>query len=207
MSLKREKSRIVATIAISAVTLMLILTVTMAYAPKPPPPPPKPFPGTLWWRDIPDGFPDWQLVENSPDHFDVDPNILPIELKICDIPHLNGIEILIHVANEDWFKLTDANAYKRIREVGAAGCTEPFDWPIDDFPYYPICTTLVVHYKEIGADDKLGNTIVVSGIIDGDEGPWPPAHIHVIPEFAFGTVMAILSLFSGLGVYSKFRRK
>lgn len=42
----------------------------------------------------------------------------------------------------------------------------------------------------------------------GEESKVPPTRPgFIIPEFTFGTVMSILALLSGLGVYSKFRKR
>jgi len=163
----------------------------MVNAPKPP------SPGYLEWLHPDDG---WVGVEPSPNHLDLLPEQLPIELRICGIPEdLWGESIQIKVSNED--------DWNRIFVVSGSGCAGPFTWPDPGNPdEYEICVTNVVQYRTIelvnGYD--TGNVHVVDGIIGDDIGK--PAHVHIIPEFAFGTAMAVLSLFSGLGIYSKYRR-
>jgi hypothetical protein len=156
--------------------------------------------GYLQWREVGEGDGDWKLVNPSPNHLDLLPEDLPIELRICGIPvEFEGDTIQVKVSNEDWI-YTSARML-----VVTDGCTGPFTWPDPGNPDdYDICVTNVVQYRKITENTgyHTGSVHVVSGIIGGSK----PAHLHVIPEFAFGTAMAVLSLFSGLGIYSKYRK-
>jgi hypothetical protein len=131
------------------------------------------------------------------------PEDLPIQLRINGLPSdLIDKTIQIKVSNEDWFISSS-----RVQFITGT-VTDPFTWPDPDHPFeYEICITNVVQYRELEQNAvgyHTGEVHVVDGIIGDDSGP--PAHIHIIPEFVYGTAMAVLSLFSGLGIYSKYRR-
>ena len=112
-----------------------------------------------------------------------------------------GTLLQIKVANEDWSE-------SRLRTV-TGGMVDPFDWTC---PSVPPSNTYVVQYRVLTSNGdvykpdsyvppgyKLGNVEVVGGLRH-------KGHLHVIPEYAFGTAMAITSLFSALGIYTKFRK-
>jgi hypothetical protein len=142
----------------------------------------------------------WEPINPSPDHLKLLPEDLPIEIRICGLSSFIGKTIQIKVSNEDWFYSSD-----RVQLI-TGDCSNSFWWPDPDHPFdYEICTTYVVQFREFVLHPSYDppKVYVASGIIGGDN---KPAHIHVIPEFAFGTVMSILSLLSGLGLYSKFRK-
>ena len=144
---------------------------------------------------------DWEVVPPSPNHLDLLPEDLPIKLKICGLSDFIGKVIQIKVANEDWFISPD-----RVQLL-TGPCTGEFWWPDSEHPFdYTICETNVIQFRVLTPNDtgnQNNGVYIASGIFGGDENP---AHIHVIPEFAFGTAMSIISLLSGLMAYSKFRR-
>ena len=82
-------------------------------------------------------------------------------------------------------------------------------------PEAPSSTKYIVQYKSL-VDHQNANTVVsnyappiiyvAQGVLDG-EPTGLPGYIHVIPEFAFGTIMAIFSSLSGLAIYRKHRTK
>ena len=183
------------TVTISLLTMSILLTlfasiITVALAVKPEPKPP---PGKLWVST--DGT-SWIAV----DKYDVTPGV-EYYLKITDIPLLDGTLIQIKVANEDWSE-------SRLRTV-TSGEISPFTWTCPDMKpsntyivQYRVLTPHVDHYKPdsyVPPGYKPGNVEVVGGLEH-------KGHLHVIPEYAFGTITAILSLFSGLGIYTKFRK-
>jgi hypothetical protein len=181
--------------AISLLTISILLTfiasiITVSYAVKPPKPPP---PGLL--EVLIDST--WTPI----DKYDVYPGVT-YSLKITNIPLQDGTLIQIKVANEDWSE-------SRLRTV-TGGIIDPFDWTCPDVKpsntyvvQYRVLTPYVDHYKPdsyVPPGYKPGNVEVVGGLEH-------KGHLHVIPEFAFGTAMALLSLFSGLGIYTKFRKQ
>ncbi len=155
--------------------------------------------GTAYWNDPVYG---WVVIPPSPNHLDLDPSVLPIEIKICDIPDMvfgdppQSILVQYKVSNEDDWRGPD--------EISKGDCIGPFDWPISP---YEICQTNIVQWRVVipWNDDYKpdGPEYTASGII----GAVKPAHIHIIPEFPFGTAMSLLPLLSGLVLYAKFRKK
>ena len=192
----KVNERVVATSILVISLIFALASITIAYAGTPS------SPGYLEWYNPNTG--NWELVPPSPNHLDLLPEDLPIELRICGIPLPDCTTIQIQVSNEEWlFDLDD-----RVRHV-EDGCVSGFPWPIPEYPEYTICQTNVVHYRVLTPGGNYygwthGNTEVVDGIIGG---PDAPAHIHIIPEFPFGTAMSLLPLLSGLGLYAKFRKK
>ena len=189
-----SKRRIGVAISIFTVSLICLLTLTMAHAPPP-------SPGYLEWYN-PNTF-TWEGISPSPNHLDLLPEDLPIQFRINGLPSsLMGSTIQIKVSNEDWFISSS-----RVQVISGS-VTDPFTWPDPDHPFdYEICVTNVVQYRELEQNAvgyHNGKVHVVDGIIGSNIGK--PAHVHIIPEFVFGTAMAVLSLFSGLGIYSKYRK-
>lgn len=193
--MNHNKKKVGIAVSILTVSVISIFTLTLAYAPKPP------SPGYLEWYN-PD-ISDWEGISPSPNHLDLLPEDLPIQLRINGLPSsLIGKSIQIKVSNEDWFI-----SGSRVQLI-TGPVTDPFWWPDPEhFFAYDICVTNVVQYREIELVNgyHTGNVHVVDGIIGDDIGK--PAHVHIIPEFVFGTAMAVLSLFSGLGIYTKYRKK
>jgi hypothetical protein len=166
--------------------------------------------GYLWVAPDLSGVPydgydpgEWVKVE---DEFDV----LPCHwyyITVVDIPQELGDPtggskpILINVENDGlgWrpgYVLSDGSQY----------WVEVFPWHCPEADY---CTKYRVLYKgvpEQGPDTVVTNldlqqVYVAMGTLQSI------ARLHVIPEFAFGTVMAMLSSLSGLAIFSKFRRR
>ena len=189
-----NKRRIGVTISIFTITLICLLILTMTYAQ-----PPSPVGYLEWWN--PDTA-DWELVTPSPNHLDLLPEDLPIELRICGLNTNWWDEMIqIKVSNEDWIYSSS-----RMVIVSGSGCAGPFTWPDPDHTYeYDICESNEVQYRLIDdpIDYSTNQVYIASGIIGGSD----PGIIHVVPEFVFGTAMAVLSLFSGLSIYSKYKRK
>ena len=65
------------------------------------------------------------------------------------------------------------------------------------------CNTYTIKYRT--NDGNPPGTWVAQGR-ESDTGPWG-GHIHYIPEFVFGSVMAVVSTFSGLALYKKYRKR
>lgn len=131
--------------------------------------------------------------------YDVEPGET-YSFKVCQIPPELGDIVFLKVSTEeddedgwtDWYEV-----------IGEDRCIE-FEWTCPTDAYY--CNTFVVQLKKGVEDDPYkpkGAAYIVTGILTGED---IPAHLHVIPEYAFGTAMAITSLFSALGIYTKFRK-
>jgi hypothetical protein len=65
------------------------------------------------------------------------------------------------------------------------------------------CNTYTIKYR---TNDNIPEGTWVAQGRESDTGPWG-GHLHFIPEFVFGSVMAVLSTFSGLALYSKYRKR
>ena len=183
MSHLKVNERVSKIVLVSILLVSLSFVVIVAYAAKG---------GILYYYDDDPYTPDWIGVDKF---YDVLPG-QTVKLKVCDIPVELGDIVFLKVSNEegwtDWY------------EVGTPRCIA-FEWTCPTDAYYS--NTFVVQLKKGVEDDPYkpkGSTYIVEGVLSG-EGK--PAHIHVIPEYAFGTIMAMLSLFSGLGIYTKYRKK
>lgn len=150
--------------------------------------------GTLYYSE--DGGTTWIPVVQFYD-------ILPdqtCDLKVCDIPAPLGNIVFLKVSSDD-----DDGWTEWYVPAGPDRCIE-FTWTCPSDAYY--CNTFVVQLKKGVEDDPYkpsGAAYIVEGTIIDDKDKI--AHLHVIPEYAFGTIMAMLSTFSGLAAYSKFRKK
>lgn len=147
--------------------------------------------GHLWVAYDDDGVPGtWYRVEQQ---FDVIPGVT-YWIKVCDIPWFLGDTILIKVCNEeDWTREVDVKGDER--------CSEPFAWVCPDADY---CTTYVVQYRRLKTcvcQDHIPPCVFVA------KGTMcKPAHLHVIPEFAFGPGMSVLAMLTGLAIFMISRR-
>jgi hypothetical protein len=198
-------------VTVSLLTISILLTfiasmITVTYAAKPPTPPgPPPPPGKLWVTTDPSSWPD-----DPVDKYDVWPGET-YYLDIREIPPSiapDNTLIQIKVANEDWSQ-SRYRIVKGGRITSYLGSTDYFTWTCPSVKpsntyivQYRVLTPFVDHYKPDGyvpPGYKPGNVNVVGGLEH-------KGHLHVIPEYAFGTAMAITSLFSALGIYTKFRK-
>lgn len=163
--------------------------------------------GYLWVAQDKDGDPltydvgteDFVQVETEYD-------VLPCNWYWIAVTHLpdeieDGDYILIKVSNEDW---EDARKVKVYEQDDIKFC-EPSQWHCPEAPY---CTQFRVLYKlsDLEPDTVVTNLdfqqiYVAMGLMQ------TPGILHVIPEFAFGTLIAMLSSLSGLAMFSKFRRR
>ena len=185
LSYSRLNERVYKVALISIVLLSLTCVVIFANAKKG---------GILYYWDDTAG--DYLPVDKF---YDVLPG-LTYKLKVCDIPGELGAIVFLKVSTED----DDTNGYTEWYPVGTPRCIE-FEWTCPSDAYY--CNTFVVQLKEGVEDDPYkpkGGAYIVEGVMSGED---KPAHLHVIPEYTFGTAMAMLSLFSGLGAYMKLRKK
>jgi len=113
-----------------------------------------------------------------------------------------GDELDVKVSEgEEWGPETDFQTVKIKSDYD--GKYVEFTWTVPEDA--PICKTRVVLFrahKENGWPESVCKGVYVTQGVLTEK----PAHLHVIPEFAFGTALSIISLLSGLMVYSKFRR-
>lgn len=181
-------------VSILAISMICALSITIAYAK---------VGGTAKWRPL-GASNGWTVIPPSPNHLDLDPDTdLPIEIMICDIPEeffpnsQDSFKVLYKVSNE--------NVWRGPVEISFGECIGPFEWPISP---YTICKTNVVQYALANEKPSNGYTPGTNwncGVIIEEKEK--PSHLHVIPEFAFGTAMSLLPLLSSLGIYVKFRKK
>jgi len=170
-------------VLVSILLVSLSFVVIVAYAAKG---------GILYYYDDDPYTPGWVGVDKF---YNVEPG-QTVKLKIDNIPEPLGDIVFLKLSTEkgwtDWY------------EVGTPRCIE-FTWTCPSDDYY--ATSFVVQLKKGVEDDPYkpqGSTYIVEGVMSG-EGK--PAHIRVIPDIAFGIVMGTLSVFSGSGIYSKYRKK
>lgn len=129
-----------------------------------------------------------------------------VRLRVYDLPPgFNDADLIeFNIAESGWSNdYTSTSIYHpliEVRESGGIYYTDPIDWTSSvDLAY---SNTYTIKYR---TNDGFPRGTWVARGRTGDTGPWG-GHLHFIPEFAFGTVMALLSLFSGLGIYSKVAR-
>jgi len=121
--------------------------------------------------------------------FDVYPGTTHL-IKVCDIPEIIDSGYV-------WIKVSDdASTWQKVAYDEDTDCTDEFEWVAPDDPF---CTTYVVNYKDWDGDPDC--VYVAMGLLS------TTGHLHIIPEFALGTIMPIISTISGLVVYSKYRRR
>ena len=182
MSHLKSNRQVPKIVLVSILLVSLSCVVIIAYAAKG---------GTLYYYDD-EYVPKWIGVDKF---YNVEPG-QTVDLKVCDIPEELGDIVFLKLSTEkgwtDWY------------EVGTSRCIV-FTWTCPSDDYY--VTSFVVQLKKGVEDDPYkpkGSTYIVEGVMSG-EGK--PAHIRVIPDYAFGIVMGTLSVFSGSGIYSKYRKK
>ena len=122
-------------------------------------------------------------------HYDVLPGT-HLWIKVCNIPEeIDSGQVLIMVSNP-------GSSWQLVSYGGENRCTDPFEWIAPNAPY---CTTYTVHYKD--ADGDPTHTYIAQGTVMNT------GHLHIVPEFALGTIMPIASTLLGLVLYSNYRRK
>jgi len=95
-----------------------------------------------------------------------------------------------------WIKVSDPASTWVKKEYDSNRWTDPLEWWAPDAPY---CTTYVVNYKDWDGDPAA--TYIAQGTVMNT------GHLHIVPEFALGTIMPIASTLLGLVLYSNYRRK
>jgi len=132
-----------------------------------------------------------------------------VKLRVIDLPAgFNDADLIeFNIASSGWGNdYTSTSTYHPLVEVTeyALGkyVTGAIEWTSSVELTY--CNTYTIKYRTNDPGGPTG-TWVAQGRVS-DNGPYG-GHLHYIPEFAFGTVMSMLALLSGLGVYSKFRKQ
>jgi len=129
-----------------------------------------------------------------------------VKLRVIDLPpgFNDADKIEFNIAESGWGndygppQFVDVLAYDE--GVVTKYMTDEIEWTSSvDLTY---CNTYTIKYRT--NDDIPPGTWVALGRVS-DTGPWG-GHLHYIPEFAFGTIMSVLSLLSGLGIYAKFKK-
>ena len=121
------------------------------------------------------------------------------EIEIRDIPcdFKKDETIEIQIAGGGWIYTAEVKQ----DSPGEEKYIDPIEW---ECPFeLEYCQTYVVQFR--AKDGDPSGAYVAQGTLLGDIVPGG-GHLHAIPEFGFGTVMAILSSLSGLAVFSKFRK-
>jgi len=144
----------------------------------------------------------FQWVDIYPE-LDVGPG-QTVRIRILDLPlGFNDADLIeFNIAESGW-----GSGYGPPRFVGVTEydtdklVTDYIEWTCPDTLTY--CHTYTIKYK---TDDGIPEGAYVAEGIISDKGP-KGGHLHYIPEFAFGTAMSLLPLLSGLGLYTKFRKK
>jgi hypothetical protein len=124
--------------------------------------------------------------------YNVEVRFLPDEFTV-------GEDVEVNIAEDGWTRTVPVQngGTEKGKYIG------PMDWYCDP-ELLSYCNTYTVKYRAEDGDPT--GSYVAQGAIQGVIVPGG-GHLHAIPEYAFGTVMAILSLFSGLGIYTKLRKK
>jgi len=123
-----------------------------------------------------------------------------VEVRFLPCDFTVGEDVKVNIAEDGWTRTVQVQG----SETGPKGkYIGPMLWYCDP-ELLEYCNTYTIKYK--AKDGSPTGDYVAQGAIQGETVPGG-GHLHAIPEYAFGTAMAILSLFSGLGVYSKFFKK
>lgn len=125
-----------------------------------------------------------------------------VKIRILDLPAgFNDADLIeFNIALSGWGNDYGPPQYVTVTEYALdKHVTAPIEWTSSvDLEY---CNTYTIKYRT--NDLYPEGAYVAQGTVNGP--PWG-GHLHAIPEFAFGTITSILSLLSGLGIYSKFRK-